>query len=255
MNRQDPSGSARLNQAVGRYASPLGLLLALLAAAAELISGFGSRLEWWHYRTGLALLGAAGITGGIAAAISLIGGVFSGRNRSAYYMAVAGIVIGLITAGIPWSWSRIGQNVPKIHDITTDTDNPPRFIDVIPLRENAENSADYAGQYVSEQQRRAYPDIEPLALPLKADKAFDRALKAAREMGWKIASSVPAEGRIEATATTFWFGFKDDVVVRVSPLSKGSRIDVRSLSRVGKGDVGTNAKRIRAYLKKLKKEA
>jgi uncharacterized protein (DUF1499 family) len=84
------------------------------------------------------------------------------------------------------------------------------------------------------------------------DVAFDKALAAAREMGWDIVDAKPAEGRIEATDTTFWFGFKDDVVIRISPTSEGSRIDVRSVSRVGRSDIGTNAKRIRAYLEKLK---
>jgi uncharacterized protein (DUF1499 family) len=70
-------------------------------------------------------------------------------------------------------------------------------------------------------------------------------------MGWEIVDAQPREGRIEATATTFWFGFKDDVVVRITPLAAGSRIDVRSKSRVGRGDTGTNAQRVRAYLKRL----
>jgi uncharacterized protein (DUF1499 family) len=71
-------------------------------------------------------------------------------------------------------------------------------------------------------------------------------------MGWEIVAADPAAGRIEATATTLWFGFKDDIVVRVSAAEQGSRIDVRSVSRVGRSDVGTNAKRIREYLAKLR---
>jgi uncharacterized protein (DUF1499 family) len=87
-----------------------------------------------------------------------------------------------------------------------------------------------------------------LALKLPPNQAFDRALERAREMGWEIVDANPAHGRIEATATTFWFGFKDDVVVRVSADEAGSLIDVRSLSRVGRSDVGANARRIRCYL-------
>jgi uncharacterized protein (DUF1499 family) len=83
-------------------------------------------------------------------------------------------------------------------------------------------------------------------------QAFDRALAAARAMGWEIVASDPAQGRIEATATTFWFGFKDDIVVRIAAESAGSRLDVRSLSRIGKSDVGANARRIRDYLAKVK---
>jgi uncharacterized protein (DUF1499 family) len=73
-------------------------------------------------------------------------------------------------------------------------------------------------------------------------------LAAARAQGWEIVAAVPAEGRIEATDTTRFFGFKDDIVIRVKAEGAGSRVDVRSLSRVGKSDVGKNASRIRAYL-------
>ena len=92
----------------------------------------------------------------------------------------------------------------------------------------------------------------PLHLDVAPAQAFDRALTAARAMGWEIVASDPAQGRIEGTATTFWFGFKDDIVVRVGADGSGSRVDVRSLSRIGKSDVGANARRIRDYLGKVK---
>jgi len=90
-----------------------------------------------------------------------------------------------------------------------------------------------------------------MMLPVPPAQAFDRALQTAREMGWTVVDSNSGEGRIEATDTTFWFGFKDDIVIRITPADQGSRIDLRSVSRVGRSDVGTNAKRIRKYLKKL----
>ena len=77
-------------------------------------------------------------------------------------------------------------------------------------------------------------------------------MAAARKIGWVIVDANAAEGRIETTDTTFWFGFKDDIVIRITPADHGSRVDIRSVSRVGKSDVGTNAKRIRKYLKELK---
>ncbi len=89
-------------------------------------------------------------------------------------------------------------------------------------------------------------------LPLPPPQAFEQALRMARDMGWTIVDSNPGEGRIEATDMTFWFGFKDDIVIRIVPAAQGSRVDVRSVSRVGRSDVGTNAKRIRKFLKKLK---
>ena len=101
------------------------------------------------------------------------------------------------------------------------------------------------------QQRAGYPDLGPLVLQAPPQQAFARALAAARDMGWEVVATEPGDGRIEATTTTFWFGFKDDVVVRVTPADGGSRIDVRSVSRVGRSDVGTNAKRIKTYLARI----
>jgi uncharacterized protein (DUF1499 family) len=88
-------------------------------------------------------------------------------------------------------------------------------------------------------------------MPLPPERSFEEALATAVDQGWEIAAAVPAEGRIEATDTTLWWGFKDDVVIRITPENAGSRLDIRSKSRVGLGDVGTNAARIEAYLEKL----
>ena len=137
------------------------------------------------------------------------------------------------------------QSSPKIHDITTSIDNPPTFEAVLPLRQGARNPVDYAAATGAEQ-RKGYPDIVPLTLSLPPAAAFARALDAARAMGWDIVASKP-DTRIEATDTTLLFGFKDDVVVRVAPQGSGSVIDVRSLSRVGGSDFGTNAQRVRSY--------
>jgi uncharacterized protein (DUF1499 family) len=152
---------------------------------------------------------------------------------------------------IPWSWKQRADRVPPIHDITTDLADPPAFEAVLPLRQDAPNPSEYGGDSIAAQQREAYPDLGPLTLDLPLDAAFRRAQEAARDMGWEIVDSDPARGRIEATATTPWFGFKDDVVVRVRPEDGGSRVDVRSVSRVGRSDVGTNARRIREYLEEL----
>jgi uncharacterized protein (DUF1499 family) len=144
------------------------------------------------------------------------------------------------------------QLVPPIHDITTDTEQPPQFQAVLPLRADAPNPAEYGGAEIAGQQRQGYPDIAPLALEQPSAEAFRRALEAARGMGWDIVAADSVAGRIEATATTAWFGFKDDVVVRITPAGSGSRVDVRSVSRVGKSDVGANAERIREFLGRLR---
>jgi hypothetical protein len=141
--------------------------------------------------------------------------------------------------------------MPRIHDISTDVVTPPPFVAILPLRKGAPNPAMYGGPETAAKQRQAYPDLNTLVLDIPPAEAFDRALATARKLGWEIVAAVPGEGRIEATDTTFWFGFTDDIVVRIAPAGNRSLVDVRSVSRVGLSDVGTNARRIRAYLRKL----
>jgi uncharacterized protein (DUF1499 family) len=147
------------------------------------------------------------------------------------------------------------RDKPPIHDITTHPDNPPAFVAVLPMRTGAPNPPEYAGGYVAEQQRRAYPDIQPLNMPLPRGEAFDRALAAVRDLGWNVVANDREAGRIEAVDTTFWFGLEDDVVIRVreAGASGSTRIDVRSKSRVSVADLGANAKRIRALLERVKR--
>jgi uncharacterized protein (DUF1499 family) len=191
---------------------------------------------------------AALFLGVIAVLLSVIGLVHSGSKG----MAVAGLVLGVVAAGMPLKNINTARHSP-IHDVSTDRENPPQFVAVLPLRAAAKaaNSTDYDGK-TAELQKETYPDIGPLHLDVPSAQAFDRAQNAAREMKWDIVATDPAQGRIEATATTFWFGFKDDIVVRVAADGTGSRVDVRSLSRIGQSDVGANAKRVRDYLAKVK---
>jgi uncharacterized protein (DUF1499 family) len=190
--------------------------------------------------------------GSAAFLLSLVGVFMAGAGRrKALTLAILGLVLGAVTIVFPLNAYRKARTAPPIHDITTDTANPPQFAAILPLRANAENPSQYGGPEVAAQQIKAYPDIAPAHLNLPAAQAFDRALAASRDMGWEIVAANPAQGRIEATATTFWFGFKDDVVVRVTTEENGSRVDIRSVSRVGRGDVGTNAKRIRNFLTRL----
>ncbi len=231
----------------------VAVLVALLAAI--MVAGAGP-----GYRLNLVGLGGAfslirwGAWLGLAA---LVLAVFVGsqerriRTRRGSTLAVAAAVVGVLAFGIPFAMLQSAKRSPPIHDISTDTTNPPRFVAVVPLRAGAPNSADYAGEATASQQHAAYPDIQPTTLPIPPERAYQRALDVARDMGWHIDASVPAEGRIEATDTTGWFGFKDDIVVRVSAASTGSRIDVRSESRLGTSDLGKNARRVRAYLREL----
>ena len=140
-----------------------------------------------------------------------------------------------------------------IHDITTDPDNPPAFAAVVAARTaDGGNPVAYEGAKVAEQQRQAYPDIAPLSLALPRDAAFNRALDAAQRMGWAIVAADDTAGRIEASDRSRWFGFTNDIVIRITPEGSGSRVDIRSSSRLGRSDFGVNAARIRAYLTALR---
>jgi uncharacterized protein (DUF1499 family) len=236
------------------YLAPLGLSLAALSGIAAALAGIGTRFGIWHFTTGLSLLQWSAIGGLVGAGISLLGGIAVRHetHRKALVLALAGFLIGLVAAGIPLSWMRLARQLPPIHDITTDPVNPPLFAAIMPLRANADNPAEYGGQAIANQQRAAYPDISTVVLPLPPAMAFERALKAAQSMGWKIVDANAEAGRIEAMARTFWFGFTDDMVVRIAAAAGGSKVDVRSVSRVGLGDLGTNANRIRHYMLQLR---
>lgn len=247
------SGESRKSMAVS-IIPVAGLVLALAAGAVAALAGFGSRINLWHFRTGFAILKWAAY-GGLAAAVVSLAGVFltvkTGYLRSVVY-GLAGIVIGGAVFVLPLHWRMQATKVPSIHDITTDIVHPPQFVAILPLRKDAPNPAAYGGPEVAIKQRLAYPDIQTLILNAPRPQAFEQALAAGRAMGWRMVAAEPQEGRIEATDTTFWFGFKDDIVVRVTAADEHrSLVDVRSVSRVGRSDVGKNAARIRAYLQRI----
>ena len=226
------------------------LVFALLVALLAMMSGFGSRWGLWNFRTGFSLLRWAAY-GGIAAALVAAVAVVRARPggpRRGFVAAFAALVIGLLVIGIPWQQQRLARSVPPIHDITTDVNNPPQFVAVAPLRADAPNPIEYEGAEIARQQQQAYPDLRPVLLDMPLDRAFQRALDVAEDQGWEIVEANPSQGRIEATDRTFWFGFYDDVVIRLTPVEGRTVLDVRSKSRVGRGDVGANARRIREYL-------
>jgi uncharacterized protein (DUF1499 family) len=232
----------------------VALVLAIAAALAGLAAGPAYRFGLLSLEGAFGLLRSAAYGGIVAALLGLIGMAIARPNgpRRGFYRALAAFVVGLVVVGVPWSYLRTARSVPPIHDITTDIENPPQFLAVRPLRADDPNPATYGGSEVAAQQQQAYPDIRPIRLDLAPDQAFRRALQAAREMDWEIVRADYPARRIEATDQTFWFGFKDDVVIRVRPAEAGSRIDVRSTSRVGQSDLGMNAERIRSYVERLK---
>ncbi len=230
-----------------------GFIIAILALATFILASLGNRFNFLQTGTIVRLVFISMAAGFAAAAVSAIGLIlgFITGGRGGYLYGIAGIVFGLLIAAGPWNL--YSKHMPRIHDITTDTQNPPKFVDILALRKDAANKPEYEGAAISAQQEKFYPDIKPLFLTISAGDAFDKALAVSSSMGWKIVASDRDGGRIEATATTFWMGFKDDIVIRVTKSGSGSRVDIRSESRVGVGDFGTNAARIRKFLKEMTK--
>lgn len=230
------------------------------------IAGPLNRFGVTNFRVALLLL-AAGllvlVVGALLAIIGFMVALAKGSRVSRGATAVA-VVAALAMLGYLLTWLRAGMGVPPIHEISTDLAAPPPFVAVKAIRDATPglNPSDYVAEIpgngdkktnVPDAQRKAYPDIQPLLLDGVAPAvAFARAEAAARKLGWEIVATEPTEGRLEATDTTLFFGFKDDVVVRLRAEGGGTRLDVRSKSRVGLGDAGTNAKRVRAFLDLVK---
>ena len=233
-------------------------IAALLAGAALLLLAlvpFGWRFGLWHFSLSFRMVAWAqdlALAGAIIAVLTLIfgRGAIAGRGR---VLAIALILFGAGMVAVPYLWARERGPHPVINDITTDTEKPPVFAAAMPAREAEQaRPAVYGGAAVARQQQAFYPDIAPLMLAVPPAQGFERALATAQALGWRILASDPQKGTIEASDTTIYYGFTDDVVVRIAASGAGSRVDLRSHSRQGGGDNGVNAARVRKYLAALK---
>jgi len=237
-------------QGLARLALLLGLVSLLLLA----VTGPGYRSGWLSLGTALRQLFAWGSYGGIATTVLALIALAWGRGRPRQVAAVA-LVLGLASLYFPWRFQQAVGAVPPIHDITTDIVTPPQFVEAAALRRELKvpNSLELPVETIN-QQIAAYPEIQPLFLAVPPADAYTKTLALVRARGWEMVAADDAARRIEATDTTFWFRFKDDVALRVSALPDGtSRIDMRSVSRLGRSDLGTNARRVREFLVELAK--
>jgi uncharacterized protein (DUF1499 family) len=248
--------SSATRRSLRQHIPKLALALAAIAVVLLALGPIGWRAGWWHFRFSLLTLMPWAAYFGLAAVIVAVLGLAISLSRLDWRgvaLALVALIGGGLIAYVPWHYDQIRQAVPPIHDITTDTDNPPGFVAVVPLRQGeGVNPVAYEGAKIAELQRHAYPDVVPLTVGLTPDVAFARALDTAQQLGWSIVASDRAAGRLEASQRSRWMGFTDDIIVRVTPAGSGSRIDVRSSSRYGRSDFGVNATRIRAYLTALR---
>lgn len=233
------------------HSGKIALLVAILGAICAGLILFGGRLGLWQPITGFGLYRSYfNPLAMIVAAAGLIALVIHALRKERGGMVAGGIatVVGLaLLAPMVASTINPAPRAAPIHDISTDTVNPPLFEVIDETREGARNTLDYGGPELAEAQAKAYPDIAPLETDLPAEAAFLRALEVAQDMGWDIVASDAGRLRFEAIARTAVFYFADDVVVVVTPQGDGSRVDMRGVSRVGRSDQGVNAARIRDF--------
>lgn len=219
----------------------LALAVLGLSIVAWLIAGPGHRFGLWTYGTGFLMMRWAAYGGIVAALLGLIP-IVDALWRAKRLGALAAVVVGLAMVMTMLNMVNKARSLPFIHDISTDLNDPPQF-SAIPTRDEADRF--YTDAQHNALQQVYYPDISSVftdkSVP-QATQAFHDTLVA---MGMDIAAYDAQAGHIEATDTTFWFGFKDDIVVRVRPAEGGSVVDIRSVSRVGRSDIGKNAERIR----------
>ncbi|HZR82638.1 MAG TPA: DUF1499 domain-containing protein [Candidatus Binatia bacterium] len=219
------------------FVDTLGLIAVGLMVA-------GPLLAWLRLVPGLAGFGLYALGGllAIVATIAAIVAAVRGRGFGAgRVIAVVGALVFVLTASA-------GRGAPAINDFTTDLDDPPAYRQAALASANSGRDMGYPSDFAT-QQRACCADLRPARLPVAPDQAFARARRTAEAMpSWEIVAADPTTGTIEAVATSKVFGFHDDVVIRVRPDGGGSRIDMRSKSRDGRGDLGANANRIRAYV-------
>ena len=203
----------------------------------------------------LATIAAALIFAGIAILLAFAAFVVIWRQGyGGLGRALLGLFLGLLLLVYPAYLGTRAMRLPEISDVTTDTSNPPRFETLARLRPRGR--IDYPGSAAAALQRTAYPDVGPLELDVPTKTAYDAVLALVTKRKWNVVDSraptlVRRDGLIEAVARTPIMGFRDDVVIRVSPLGQGTRIDMRSASRFGNHDLGANASRIRSLLEDL----
>ncbi len=239
----------------------LSITLSLLLPVWFALAAKGSTWGWWSWQTGLLKLTMGwGIklmmVAAILALLALLASIIvKPRN---------GIMIAVIALLIPVAGTVYGKQIrtkaaglPFIHDVSTDTNNPPEFSNtILTARGSESNPAHYIGkkvprgeQLVADAQREGYPDLTTVNVNSNIIEVYGRTLSAIASMGWEIHTEDQVNGIIEATDTTFWYGFKDDVIVRLTAVDDTTTaMDVRSLSRVGGSDIGKNADRIKQLI-------
>lgn len=231
---------------MGRVAAWLGGAALVLFVVGPLLAHFeltGAGAGFYTFALGVLL----GILTFVIGLIALVRGPGDNRRR-----ALLGLVPALAIVATVVFVAQPRGSLPRINDITTDTENAPVFVYAKSLADNVDRDMTYPGEEFARQQKQGYPDLAPLRLPMPPEQAFSRVQLAARSMpGWQITNETPQGFRLEGYDTSELFRFVDDFVIEVRKTGDGSEVHMRSKSRVGRGDVGANAKRIDLFFARL----
>lgn len=229
------------------------VLVSLVSLSAFLLVALPGPL----YKYGVVDLGTAftgfkfGVFAGIATLILLLLQILFKRKTVTFGSTIMALLLSTIAITIPLSMLNKGKSVPPIHDISTDLVSPPEFVAIAPLRADAPNPVGYAGVEVATQQRAAYPELQTLHYPQSKSELVEATKQVIDHLGWQLVNIDADQGIVEATDRTMWFGFKDDVIVRITDNGSKRLVDIRSKSRVGGSDLGKNAERIHKLIEEL----
>lgn len=228
---------------LARLTARLGVFAAVLFVIGPILAHF----ELVRPLAGFIGFALGGILGLITAILGLI--ALRGSNRQ---LVMRGLIPALLVVAVFLMQASKGRNVPRINDITTDTANPPQFVKAQFEPANVGREMGYPGESFAAQQREGYPDLAPLQLTLSPEAAYAKVRTAAQAMPtWRISRDDPAAYTLEGVDTSWMFRFQDDFVIQVRPVASGSEVQMRSQSRVGKGDIGANAARIQRFFEAL----
>ncbi len=230
----------------------IALVLAIGVALLFPVAALGTKWGLWHFRTAFSLIGGAVLTGAFLLALSGVGillAIHRKQDQAKRDAALMAFIVLLPMGFVFYFGAKAGQ-VPEIHDISTDQQDPPALHQLLEQRPADANPLDYSAE-VAAAQSKAYPQVQPLMQTGSVAEVVNKAVQTAKTLGWEVVNVDESAGMVEATSTSFWFGFVDDIVIRVRAQGDQSRVDVRSVSRVGRSDIGMNAQRIMRFIEAM----
>jgi uncharacterized protein (DUF1499 family) len=234
--------------------------LAVILLALYPLAIMAARLDITHFRNSFLIFIVSALIGFIVLVLSIFK-LSKGQDSESKALLIS-IVLTAIPLGLLGSNIIKARTLPFIHDITTDIQNPPQFVAAVTDRTSDDHPVDYEGDAVAQLQVAGYPNLTTLELNQPVESVLAQAQNVVKDLGWVVLASNTTQSpfTLEAVDESFLFGFKDDIVIRMEAFTTPeqnvdvpakTRVDVRSMSRVGKSDLGANAARIESFLEAL----